>query len=106
MKSITIAKKGATILHDAVLAHAPDGNPVFILPACVPAPQLDVHPKGMIVYSVPEQEFSRYVEQLLEAKEHFTFRVHAAAGDRAENPQSELRVHGLDLSAEQGKKTG
>ena len=62
MKSITILKKDATILHDGIVAHTPDGKPVFILPANLPTPQLDVHPDGMIVYSLPEQQFPPFIK--------------------------------------------
>jgi hypothetical protein len=105
MKSITIFKKGATILHDAVLALSAEGQPVFILPANLPAPQLAVHPDGMIVYSVPEREFPRYSEELLAAKEEYTFCVHTPSVERLES-HSELRAHGLDLTPEREKETG
>lgn len=78
MKSITILKKDATILHDGIVAHTPDGKPVFILPANLPTPQLDVHPDGMIVYSLPEQQFPPFMMELLGSKERLRFAVHAA----------------------------
>lgn len=106
MHSITISKKGAVIQHDALVALTPDGKPVFILPANVPAPQLAVHPEGMVVYAVPEQEFPRYAEQLLLSKEQLTFRIRGTGPFRSEGPQSELRAHGLDLTAEGDVKTG
>jgi hypothetical protein len=106
MKAITISKRGATIQHDAVVALTLDGNPVFILPANLPTPQLAVHPEGMIVYSVPEQEFPRYAEQLLASKEQWTFRVYEADEERLLSPQSGLRAHGLDLTLDQDRETG
>lgn len=117
MKSITILKKGATILHDGIVAQSPDGKPVFIVPANLPAAQLDVHPQGMIVYSLPEQQFPPFVVQLLGSTEHLRFAVPSApAEDRhaheqcqqADSPRSQLRTHALDLSADDAddEKTG
>jgi hypothetical protein len=117
MKSITILKKGATILHDGIVAQSPEGKPVFIVPANLPAPQLDVHPQGMIVYSLPEQQFPPFVVQLLASKERLRFAVRSAPEDdrgahapyeQADNPRSQLRTHQLDLSAEDAddEKTG
>jgi hypothetical protein len=113
MKSITILKKDATILHDGIVAYTPEGRPVFILPANLPAPQLDLHPQGMIVYSVPEQQFPPFVAELLSSQERMRFSIPAAShsvprehahlgGETAhpDSPRSELRTHGLDLSAD------
>lgn len=100
MKSITILKKDATILHDGIVAQTPDGRPVFIIPANLPAPQLDVHPQGMIVYSLPEQQFPPFVVELLSCKERLRFAVRAAHHDQPHSPRSELRTHQIDLSAE------
>lgn len=97
MKSITILKKDATILHDGIVAHTPDGRPVFIIPASVPAPQLDLHPQGMIVYSVPEQQFPPFVAELLSSEERMRFAVCTAPQGQPDSPRSELRTHQLDL---------
>ena len=103
MKSITITKKNATILHDGLLAVSPEGQPVFILPAPVGAPQLSVHPKGMLVFCVPEQQFPEYVHSLLQCKEkHLTFPVRNS--ERVEGPKSGLRAHAVDLSADTSRK--
>lgn len=87
MKSITILKKGATILHDGIVAHTPEGKPVFILPANLPAPQLDLHPQGMIVYSVPEQQFPPFVVELLSCKEQLRISVRAARSGLGQSDQ-------------------
>jgi hypothetical protein len=100
MKTITILKKGATILHDGIVAQTPDGRPVFIVPGNLPAPQLDLHPQGMIVYSLPEQEFPPFVAELLRSKERLRFAVQAAQQDLPYSPRSELRTHRLDLDAD------
>ena len=100
MKSITILKKGATILHDGIVAQTPDGRPVFIVPGNLPAPQLDLHPQGMIVYSLPEQQFPPFVSELLGSKECLRFAVRASHQDLPGSPRSELRSHQLDLEAE------
>lgn len=107
MKSITILKKGATILHDGIVAHTPDGRPVFIVPGNLPAPQLDVHSQGMIVYSVPEQQFQPFVVELLGSQERMRFPVHAAHA-QPDSPRSELRTRQLDLGTEDAddQKTG
>jgi hypothetical protein len=100
MKSITILKKGATILHDGIVAQTPDGRPVFIVPGNLPAPQLDLHPQGMIVYSLPEQQFPPFVGELLGCKERLRFAVRAHQQDLPNSPRSELRTHRLDLDTE------
>lgn len=121
MKSITILKRDATIVHDGIVAQTPEGRPVFIVSANLPAPQLGVHPEGMIVYSVPEQEFTPLVVQLLGCEEKLRIAVcgssslapTAAPEDRAyrdpaDSPRSQLRSHQLDLSSEDAddEKTG
>lgn len=108
MKPITILKKDATILHDGIVAQTPEGRPVFIIPGNLPAPQLDQHPQGMLVYSVPEQEFPPLVLELLNSKERMSVPVAPSHEDRLESPYSELRTHALDLSADDpsDQKTG
>lgn len=108
MKSITILKKDATILHDGIVAQTPEGRPVFILPANLPAPQLDLHPQGMIVYSVPEQQFPPLALELLSSKERLRISIRARPVDLPDSPRSELRAHRLDLNAEDAddQKTG
>jgi hypothetical protein len=104
MKAITITKKNAIIQHDGIVAHSPDGRPVFILPGKLAAAQLSVHPKGMVVYSVPEQHFPEYVEALLRCEDkQLSFAVRGAS-ERGDNPQSELRPHRVDLGAEGTQK--
>lgn len=111
MKSITILKKGATILHDGIVAQTPEGRPVFILPANLPAPQLALHPDGMIVYSLPEQQFPPFMMELLNTQERLRIAVRASGSSLAEladSPRSELRSHRLDLGTEDAddQKTG
>ncbi len=99
MNSFTILKKGATILHDGIAAHTPEGTPVFILPANLPAPQLAHQPEGMIVYSVPEQQFPPLVLELLGSKERLRLPVKGPQHEPPDHPRSGRREQQVDADS-------
>lgn len=95
MSTIKINMKGATILHEALVAPSDDGREVFLHPANVGAMQIDEHPdRTMVVVTLPREDFDQISLELIERG------AASLSSPRPLKRGSYVRTHDLDLEIE------